>query len=57
MSGGAVLHPETGQVLGMITSCMMLNDIPLPMSYAIPSEIIAPFIEVISFESKFSHES
>lgn len=51
MSGGAVLVPETGEVLGMITSCMTLNDIPLPMSYAIPSEVMAPFIEVITFET------
>lgn len=56
MSGGAVLHPETGQVLGMITSCMTLNSIPLPMSYAIPSEVIAPFVEVISFEASFPNE-
>jgi hypothetical protein len=44
--------PETGNVLGMITSCMTINSIPLPMSYAIPSEVIAPFIEVISFEAR-----
>jgi len=53
MSGGAVLDPETGNVIGMITSCMTINSIPLPMSYAIPSEVIAPFIEVTSFEARF----
>ncbi len=52
MSGGAVFLPETGEIVGMITGCVHHNDIPLPMSYAIPSEIIAPFVEVISFETE-----
>ena len=56
MSGGAVFNPDTGEVLGMITSCMTLNGIPLPMSYAIPSEVKAPFIEVISFEARIGEE-
>lgn len=51
MSGGAVFDPGTGAVLGMITSCMTSNGVPLPMSYAIPSEVISPFIEVITFEA------
>jgi hypothetical protein len=50
---GAVLHPETGDVLEMITSCMHLSGIPLPMLYALPSEVIDPFVEVISFEAAF----
>lgn len=50
MSGGAVLLPDTGEVVGMVTSCIHVdNKVPLPMSYAIPSEVIAPFIENISF--------
>jgi S1-C subfamily serine protease len=49
MSGGAVLLPDTGEVVGMVTSCIHADKVPLPMSYAIPSEIIAPFIENISF--------
>lgn len=52
MSGGAMFDPETGEVLGMITSCVHSSGIPQPMSYAIPSEIIAPFVEVITFETK-----
>ncbi|MBI5583372.1 MAG: trypsin-like peptidase domain-containing protein, partial [Deltaproteobacteria bacterium] len=52
MSGGAVFNPETGKVMGMITSCVHMNGIPQPMSYAIPSEIIAPYVEVITFETK-----
>jgi hypothetical protein len=50
MSGGAVFLPKTGEVVGMITSCVHINDIPQPMSYAIPSEIIAPYVEVITFD-------
>lgn len=49
MSGGAVFLPDTGEVVGMVTSCVHAGDIPLPMSYAIPSEVIAPFAENISF--------
>jgi len=51
MSGGAVFLPDTGEVVGMITSCMEQSGQPLPMSFAIPSEVIAPFIEVITFEA------
>ena len=49
MSGGAVFDPETGKVTGMITSCVHTNGIPQPISYAIPSEVIAPYVEVITF--------
>lgn len=54
MSGGAVFLPSTGDVVGMITSCVHVighdsAPTPLPMSYAIPSEVIAPFAENISF--------
>lgn len=52
MSGGAIFDPNTGKVMGMITSCVHTNGIPQPMSYAIPSEIIAPYVEVITFETK-----
>ena len=52
MSGGAVFDPQTGEVLGMITSCVYSNGIPQPISYAIPSEVIAPYVEVITFDTK-----
>lgn len=52
MSGGAIFDPETGKVMGMITSCVNMNGIPQPISYAIPSEIIAPYVEVITFTTK-----
>lgn len=51
MSGGAVFDQNTGEVIGMVTSCMHAGDIPLPTSYAIPSEIIAPYLEIITFQT------
>lgn len=52
MSGGAVIEPHTGEIMGMVTSCVHNNGIPQPISYAIPSEIIAPYTEsiVLSFK-------
>ena len=52
MSGGAVFLPNTGEVVGMVTACVHAGDVPLPMSYAIPSEVIAPFVEKIGFTRK-----
>jgi hypothetical protein len=52
MSGGAVFIPYTGEVVGMVTSCMHINQIPQPMSYAIPSEVLAPFAEAISYRTE-----
>lgn len=56
MSGGALFCPETGKVLGMMTSCVHSNlgnqSIPQPISYAIPSEVIEPFVNTISFKTR-----
>jgi S1-C subfamily serine protease len=52
MSGGAVFLAETGEVIGMITSCLEKNGVSLPMSIAIPSEIIAPYVESVSFTTQ-----
>jgi len=56
MSGGAVFDPQNGRVLGMITSCVHIQSVPVPipqpMSYAIPSEIIVPFVKAITFVTK-----
>lgn len=56
MSGGAVFSPRTGRVLGMVTSCVYTQTVPQPIphpiSYAIPSEIIAPYVNAITFETK-----
>ena len=59
MSGGAVFNPETGKCIGMVTSGINIKvspgdpsapSIPQPITYAIPSEIIAPYVESISFK-------
>lgn len=57
ISGGVVVLPETGEVVGMVTSNVYFpmdashtSVIPLPMSYAIPSEVIRPFVENIDFK-------
>ncbi|MFH1446501.1 MAG: trypsin-like peptidase domain-containing protein, partial [Chloroflexota bacterium] len=52
MSGGAMFDPKTGEVLGIVTSCLHIKGIPQPMSYALPSEIISPYVEVITFKTK-----
>ena len=53
MSGGAVFDPKTGRVLGMVTSGLEgTKDTPHPVTYALPSEIIAPFVGSISYETK-----
>lgn len=50
MSGGALFDPKTGGVMGMVTSGVDFGNIPQPMTYALPSEIIAPFAEIITFQ-------
>jgi S1-C subfamily serine protease len=52
MSGGAVFLPETGDVVGMVTSGIHIGEIPMPITYAIPSEVIAPFVEVITYDTR-----
>jgi len=51
MSGGALLDASTGKLLGIITSGLNINGIPQPMTYALPAEIIKPFVEVITFKT------
>jgi S1-C subfamily serine protease len=50
MSGGAVFLPKTGEIIGMVTGGIKIGEIPLPMSYAIPSEVLAPFAENLGFK-------
>jgi len=59
MSGGVVILPKTGEVVGMVTSCVHTSVepsnttmVPLPISYAIPSEVIKPFVENVTFEKQ-----
>jgi hypothetical protein len=47
-----VILPDTGEVVGMVTSCIHAGQVPLPMSYAIPSEVIVPFVNNLSFKRK-----
>jgi S1-C subfamily serine protease len=57
MSGGAVFDPKTGEVLGMVTAGLNLKDgdKPVqPVTYALPSEIIAPFVDALTFETQQS---
>ncbi|MFV2073117.1 MAG: serine protease [Thermoanaerobaculales bacterium] len=52
MSGGALIDQQSGEVIGIVTSCVHTeHDVPLPMSYAIPSEVIAPYLDVIAYSS------
>lgn len=53
ISGGAMFDPKSGKVLGLVTSgAESKTGNPLPITYALPSEIIAPFVETISFSTK-----
>ena len=66
MSGGPMLDPATGEVLGIVTSGIEIRiprdateesteegpSIPLPMTYVLPSEVIMPYVNTIKFETK-----
>ena len=53
MSGGAVFDPETGAAYGMITSSLQdQSGALLPVTYAIPSEVIFPFSGAISYDTE-----
>lgn len=52
ISGGGVFNPKTGALLGMVTSGLTGPSGDLhPVTYAIPSEVIAPFASSISFKA------
>jgi hypothetical protein len=50
ISGGVVCDPRSGAVLGMVTSGLTVGDISLPITYAIPSEVLRPFADAVSFD-------
>jgi S1-C subfamily serine protease len=53
ISGGALFNPKNGEVLGMVTSGLNSSEgTPLPVSYAIPSEVIVPYVKALNFETK-----
>lgn len=48
ISGGVMFDPKDGKVYGMVTSGITVNsNVPLPMTYVIPSEVIKPFVDTI----------
>lgn len=50
ISGGAVLNPKSGALLGIVTSGLTGVDGSLhPVTYAIPSEVVAPFASALHF--------
>lgn len=56
ISGGAVLIPSTGEVVGMVTSGLTGQAGELhPVTYAIPSEVIMPFVGSINYASEERH--
>jgi Trypsin-like peptidase domain len=50
ISGGVVCEPLTGKVLGMVTSGLTDGSNSLPITYAIPSEVLQPWADAISFD-------
>ena len=50
ISGGVVCEPSTGRVLGMVTSGLTEGSSNLPITYAIPSEVLQPWADAISFD-------
>lgn len=51
ISGGVVADPTTGKVLGMVTSGLNVGEVSLPIAYAIPSEVLKPWADSVSFRA------
>lgn len=52
ISGGVVCDASNGRVLGMVTSGLtQAGEVDLPITYAIPSEVLRPWCEAISFDT------
>jgi len=49
ISGGVVCCPDTGFVLGMVTSGITSGGVSLPITYAIPSEVLQPWSDAVNF--------
>ncbi|EJT04970.1 peptidase S1 and S6, chymotrypsin/Hap [Rhizobium sp. CCGE 510] len=49
ISGGVVCTADTGRVIGMVTSGLSVENVSLPITYAIPSEVLQPWVDAISF--------
>lgn len=50
ISGGVVCDPDTGKVLGMVTSGFAADGVSLPITYAIPSEVLQPWAAEVNFK-------
>ena len=55
ISGGVVADPKNGQVVGMVVSGLSTEDgtIDLPVTYAIPSEVLQPWVESFFSNGRF----
>lgn len=52
ISGGALLDPKSGALLGMVTSGLTGKEGDLhPVTWALPSKIIAPFVSALNFSA------
>lgn len=51
ISGGVVANPTNGKVLGMVTSGLNAGNVSLPITYAIPSEVLQPWADSVSFKT------
>lgn len=51
ISGGIVAEPSTGKVLGMVTSGLDSEGVSLPVTFAIPSEVLQPWADSISYKT------
>ncbi|MGO6982556.1 trypsin-like peptidase domain-containing protein [Rhizobium leguminosarum] len=52
ISGGVVCTADTGRVIGMVTSGLSVESVSLPITYAIPSEVLHPWVDAISFVTR-----
>lgn len=51
ISGGVVCSATSGKVLGMVVSGLSVNKVDVPITYAIPSEVLKPYAASISFKT------
>jgi hypothetical protein len=51
ISGGAVCDADSGRLLGMVTSGLERNGVPMPITYAIPSEVLQPWAAAVNFRA------
>ena len=51
ISGGAVFSVKEARLLGMVTTSMHAATLPQPVIYALPSEVLRPYVESVTFET------